>query len=511
MQRTLWVAVAAVSLLGNAGCGGLIWAHKKAEITAVSLNSCDAHCGKEAGIPFYLPKPLLIVSKNFRNIEEAKTGLTDPAPIPGGFDDQAKYADLNARTNFAGLQTPLPPDPKGVASSGVPGSSGPYMHSAGAPLTPDKAPSDGLAPNTFYTYQIVFVPDMTQKYGLRIKGGPGEIRAAMNLVNGWQFTGIGPFYLKDSSTAQNILASGISSRLGGQAAADVLNASANLARAAGVGTSGDPSLDATNPAVIQMSRTLCALPLGMHPAKIENFAEIKVYEPHLTPEGLMEWKQIVDVKFDRDFMGQEVVQTVATPLAKPATLKDPKDLKEPKGIGTAGTPGGTAGAGAAFAGVDNELGRAALSAVFGPGALTAGRPGSLTAGPASAPAAATPAIGGINQIQVGGDGHAPSKQFNLFNFGGHKAQPARPVISHRAIVLPEGAAASGARSPLFSPGTNPTGTGGVGTAGIPGEAAKPTPVFTQTINQQVVPTTPAPAPPMPPATDAPLPPIKPKG
>src|ERR1043166_5564764 len=86
------------------GCApGILWACKQAEVTAVSLNPCDVDkCGRprEAGIPFYLPKPLLIVSKNFRNIEEAKTGLTDSPPIPIGFDDQAKYADLNARTNF---------------------------------------------------------------------------------------------------------------------------------------------------------------------------------------------------------------------------------------------------------------------------------------------------------------------------------------------------------------------------------------------------------------------------
>src|SRR4051812_31180362 len=76
-------------------------------ISAVSLNptvTCDEswfhHHKQPEGIPFYLPKPLLIVAKNFRNIEEAKTGLTDSAPIPGYFDDQAKYADLNARTNF---------------------------------------------------------------------------------------------------------------------------------------------------------------------------------------------------------------------------------------------------------------------------------------------------------------------------------------------------------------------------------------------------------------------------
>ena len=68
---------------GIAGCK-----HDSPTVTAVSLtNPCEP-----AGIPFYLPKPLLIVSKNFRNIETVKSGLTDTAPIPEQFDDQSKYA-----------------------------------------------------------------------------------------------------------------------------------------------------------------------------------------------------------------------------------------------------------------------------------------------------------------------------------------------------------------------------------------------------------------------------------
>ncbi len=35
----------------------------------------------------------------------------------------------------------------------------------------------GVELDSFFTYQIVFVPDLTQKYGLRITGGAGEIRA----------------------------------------------------------------------------------------------------------------------------------------------------------------------------------------------------------------------------------------------------------------------------------------------------------------------------------------------
>src|SRR5262245_56205231 len=105
-MRALLIALLACSLVaGASGCApGILWACARPEVTAVSLNPCDGDkCGKETGIPFYLPKPLLIVSKNFRNIETPTVGLTDSVPIPVGYDDQSKYADLNARTNFNGL------------------------------------------------------------------------------------------------------------------------------------------------------------------------------------------------------------------------------------------------------------------------------------------------------------------------------------------------------------------------------------------------------------------------
>ena len=92
----------------------------------------------------------------------------------------------------------------------------------------------------FFTYEIVFVPDLSQKYVLQVNGGPGEMRTAMNLVNGWQFTGLGPYYLKDSSTAQNHIAQGIAINLGLGGASDVINSIANLKSLAGDGKSVSP-------------------------------------------------------------------------------------------------------------------------------------------------------------------------------------------------------------------------------------------------------------------------------
>jgi hypothetical protein len=312
------------------------------EITAVSLapHYCDHKfaflydpCREPEGIPFYLPKPLLIVAKNFRNIEDAKVGLTDPAPIPGYFDDQAKYADVNARTNFVG------PD-SGNTAPGTPAATSPastfpsqnlapatqtHIYSAtGAPVSPGAVMADGLKPETFYTYQIVFIPDLTQKYGLKIKGGAGEIRAAMNLVNGWQFTGLGPYYMKDSSTAQNILASGITANLAASGVADVVKAAADLRNiaAASPGFAGTPTaLSVDSQYVQQLLESLKGYRPNM--IKISHFAQISIYEPYLSPAGTMEWRLIADHSYDRDFMEGSVDPAFILKWLCPKGLVDP--------------------------------------------------------------------------------------------------------------------------------------------------------------------------------------------
>jgi hypothetical protein len=285
------------------------------------------HClkQKEEGIPFYLPKPLLVISKNFRNIEETKVGLTDSAPIPNFFDDQAKYADLNARTNFQGLD--------GNAASGTqtvsgneqfPTSDAKNLATAatarvysgtGAPVSPGAVAPDGLKPEAFYTYHIVFVPDLTQKYGLKIKGGAGEIRAAMNLVNGWQFTGLGPYYMKDSSTAQNTLASGITANLAASGVADVVKAVAQFkpTTPTGAPTGGVPPQTPSPSPDVELVKALAEAMRQLNPKflTIPDFAEISIYEPFISPEGTMEWKLIAEKSYSRDVVATDPVSAQA--------------------------------------------------------------------------------------------------------------------------------------------------------------------------------------------------------
>lgn len=318
------------------------------EITAVSLNpapmTCGHHglfchdsCKEPEGIPFYLPKPLLVISKNFRNIEEAKVGLTDPVPIPGYFDDQAKYADLNARTNFVmpdgGVAQPAAGAVPASAASPTPGNfatiSPTHIYSpGGAPVTPGTVSPDGLKPEAFYTYHIIFVPDLTQKYGLKIKGGAGEIRAAMNLVNGWQFTGLGPYYMKDSSTAQNTLAGGITANLAASGVADVVKSVAALrgpVTSTGTGSTQSGLIAPQVALDAEKIRALADAMVQLQPkfVKIEGYAEINIYEPYLSPEGTMEWKPIIQHVFDRDvvqsgFAPQDVMKLLQSAASAPA-------------------------------------------------------------------------------------------------------------------------------------------------------------------------------------------------
>ena len=310
-------------MLGLAGC-------HHPSVTAVSLDAdaCGPECcsfwgvlhhcvkQKEDGIPFYLPKPLLIVAKNFRNIEEAKVGLTDSAPIPTYFDDQAKYADLNARTNFVMPDGGVAQPSSGVAATSpastfpttnLATSSGPRVFQGGAPISPyGRVTDDRLTPETFYTYHIVFVPDMTHKYGLKIKGGVGEIRAAMNLVNGWQFTGLGPYYMKDSSTAQDTLASGITANLAASGVANVIRSIASLPKT-GVAAPAAPPSRAPEQLPAGATEALDILAkLDLKPITLNGYAEISVFEAYISPEGTMEWRPLAGLErmsFDRHVLG----------------------------------------------------------------------------------------------------------------------------------------------------------------------------------------------------------------
>jgi hypothetical protein len=127
----MWrVLVLAVALCCGACLGPKLEAHK-------------IRSDEQEAIPYYLPRPYLIVSKNF-------------API----------------------------QPTGKAT------------------TPSKPDAD----KTRYAYQIVYLPDRCNQYGLRISRGIGTLQTRIELEDGWKFTGTD---LKtDSKTPETIAAIG---------------------------------------------------------------------------------------------------------------------------------------------------------------------------------------------------------------------------------------------------------------------------------------------------------------
>ncbi len=283
----------------------------RTEITALPaspFNRCEPQ-----GMPFYLPKPLLVVSKNVRHIDEAKVGLTEPAPIPNAFDDQASYADVKANVTTPGDGSTAM---KAAANTGNPAKAAQFDETVpGIPtgwrgaMTPAGRVQDQLSPDSFFTYQIIFVPDLSQKYGLTINGNPGEVRAAMNLVNGWMYTGMGPFYLKDSSSAQNFMAAGVASMFVGRGVADVLDSVSGLASAAagpGAGKKERAPMDSDKfvDRVMQVAKIMQSQ--TMVPREMLNYAEIAVYEPELAEDGSMIWTPIAHHNMNRNYFSPDM-------------------------------------------------------------------------------------------------------------------------------------------------------------------------------------------------------------
>jgi hypothetical protein len=272
-------------------------------VTGVAMSPAN-RC-EPTGMAYYLPKPLLVVAKNTRHVDEKKVGLTGAAPIPGGFDNQAAYADLRANVTSPGSK---------VAESRKANVEDPAADQRGIKqgelLIPNYEellvpPQDsGLNKDSFFTYQIVFIPDLTQKYGMRMHGGSGEMRAALNLVNGWMHTGMGPYYVKDSSTAQNVMAIGVSTMFAGRGVADVVKSVGDLDGLVKAARESQPRDPLSNPELTHAIRELAEVLRRQRPVpqEIINYAEVYVYEPILLSQGETEWRLIADHHFNRQYL-----------------------------------------------------------------------------------------------------------------------------------------------------------------------------------------------------------------
>ncbi len=380
-------------------CVVLICCPSCSRITARNL---DRNANERAGIPFYLPKPYLVVTKNVRHVPAPTVGLTQPAPVPDSFDPagnelaisaaitqgrtltlerklaeetkysrelQEKYEQLleekynrtesdtrsdtnttattttrsetdannvtttvseqtsnstttNNNTNTTNTNTGGGANSSGVTglqggSTQLQGNSGPSSGRTASAIAADKqilgvsdqsvVPAssipDGLMPETFYTYQIVYLPDLTQKYGLEIHNGPGEFRSTMNLVNGWMHTGAGPVYMRDSTSAARTVA-------GGVALGNVIDSIAGLGFATAGSFTPSPAVAAVPSIVPGLADTTGRAQLqgsGGTPEieTIPNYAQIWVFEPVLDKRTkTVTWRKLPDmpIEMNRDYL-----------------------------------------------------------------------------------------------------------------------------------------------------------------------------------------------------------------
>jgi len=304
-------------------------------ITAVDISHPDV----KIGMPYYLPKPYLIVTKNIRYIPTPTVGLTQTVPIPNVFDTSSfggaqnpsggggsksnrvssvSANSSNKRNQSSGTAPPekkpttpgtssnptnKPPQnpapgtrpPRSGTMTETPPSGSINNQVLGPPsiaVVPPGPIPDGLAPDTFYTYQIVYLPDRSRTFGLKVKGGAGEMRATLNMVNGWMFTGPGPLYMRDSSSAQQSAAVG-------DAVSSILTSAANLATSIYGGPAGAAAKSATSAVAGAIKPQAQPAPgRYVRGEPIPDYAEIWVFDLD-SPQA----KQVL--KFSRDLVAFE--------------------------------------------------------------------------------------------------------------------------------------------------------------------------------------------------------------
>lgn len=105
-------------------------------------STITAKSGGETGIPYYLPKPYLLITKNLTPLVEKTTEKKDD------------------KGNITAIE-----------------------HSV-EPVTTDTKVKDS------YSFQIIYLPDLTQKYGLEIQSRTGTVKTNVTFIDGWKLVGL---------------------------------------------------------------------------------------------------------------------------------------------------------------------------------------------------------------------------------------------------------------------------------------------------------------------------------
>ena len=140
MKKTL-IALLLISSVLLTGCSS--------SITAISLK--DKNENKKA-IPYYLPQPYLLITKDYSHLA-TKTTKTEKATL----ENTQKPAEKPSGT--AKKETSTTAEPVSITVNG-------------------------------FTYKIIYLPNLAEKYGLVYNTGSGVSDLSFTLKDGWMFTGL---------------------------------------------------------------------------------------------------------------------------------------------------------------------------------------------------------------------------------------------------------------------------------------------------------------------------------
>jgi len=141
MKKTL-IALLLISSVLLTGCGS--------SISVISLK--DGKKEDKKAIPYYLPQPYLLITKDFSHLGTKTTKAE--------------------KTTSANTQKPAEKD------------SGTAKKETSSITEPVSITVNG------FTYKIIYLPNLAEKYGLVYNSGSGESDLSFTLKDGWMFTGL---------------------------------------------------------------------------------------------------------------------------------------------------------------------------------------------------------------------------------------------------------------------------------------------------------------------------------
>lgn len=172
----VWAALVGLSLLS--GCS--------VSLTAVPVSpKAREEMGRTKGIPYYMPRPYLLVTRNVELSEEDLAAAGMPAG-PG----TAAVGSLRERVEASSgaVRSMVPTSPSAPAAGEPVGTLDEGISAVGGPASSLAVKAGQVVPT--YRMQVVYLPDLARQYALQQHSGPfasGSVK--YELEGGWLFKG----------------------------------------------------------------------------------------------------------------------------------------------------------------------------------------------------------------------------------------------------------------------------------------------------------------------------------